>query len=138
MCKILYGTTVAENIQREIAQRIERLGTSPQLAVILVGNVAASKTYVEAKRRACSKVGIHSQLVAFEATIEEAFLLKEIERLNSDTSIHGILVQLPLPPHINQEHIWDKIAPEKDVDGLHPLNMGKNLLGIDGGFIPCT
>lgn len=120
-----------------IVEELKNSGITPGLAVILVGNNPASRSYVRGKQKACEEVGIYSLLLELpEETTEEA-LLQEIERLNHDDSIHGILVQLPLPNHINELAIIEKISPEKDVDGFHPVNVGRMVTGKDA-FLPCT
>lgn len=136
---ILDGKKLALEIQGEIAQKVLSLKIrKPGLAVILVGNNAASKTYVNAKNKACHAVGFYSQTIELPDTIAESDLLKQIELLNIDPMIDGILVQLPLPPHIDEKKITAAISPSKDVDGFHPLNVGKMLLGEEDGFLPCT
>lgn len=137
---ILSGTLVAEHIEEEICQKILSLpaGPKPALAVVLVGDNSASHTYVNMKKKACLSVGIQATVNHLPASTTEKELLDYIHRLNQDPLIHGILLQLPLPQHLSSQHIIQHIDPLKDVDGLHPLNMGKLLLGITDGFIPCT
>lgn len=135
---ILAGKKIAEAIENEIREKISRLSQKPHLAVLLVGEHLPSHTYVGVKKRACESVGIELTLLKVPATIKEEELIEQIEEWNQNPSIHGLLVQLPLPPSINTVKIVEKIDPEKDVDGFHPLNMGKLLLGVPGGFIPCT
>ncbi|MDA0748051.1 MAG: bifunctional methylenetetrahydrofolate dehydrogenase/methenyltetrahydrofolate cyclohydrolase FolD, partial [bacterium] len=110
---------------------------TPGLAVLLVGDNPASATYVRNKQKACEAVGIYSLKRKFDADFSEADLLKVISELNEDTAIHGILVQLPLPGHINENRILNTLSPEKDVDGLHPVNLGRLQRGEEG-FLPCT
>ena len=139
--KIIDGKKIAEQIRQEIAQQTEQLKTSrgitPGLAVVLVGNNPASEVYVRNKQKACEKIGLLSELHRFPEDTSQDLLLKKISELNHDDKIHGILVQLPLPPHINEQSILQSIRPEKDVDGFHPVNMGKLAQG-EPGFVPCT
>lgn len=135
---ILLGTTVAETIQSELKQKVESFKKKPALAVVLVGNVAASHTYVAVKKKACELVGIESQVHTFDEKVSFEVLFKKIEELNNNPDINGILVQSPLPPHIPFDKIIEGINPDKDVDGFHPLNMGKLIMGLPGGFVPCT
>jgi methylenetetrahydrofolate dehydrogenase (NADP+)/methenyltetrahydrofolate cyclohydrolase len=107
------------------------------LAVILVGDDPASHSYVKGKQKGCEEVGIYSELIKLDATITEERLLQEIDRLNEADNIHGILVQLPLPKHINEDAVIERISPEKDVDGFHPISVGKMMIGQDT-FLPCT
>ena len=136
----LDGRVIAEQIQRELLDQVGALkknyNISPGLAVILVGNDPASLSYVRAKTDACIKLGIESSQLNFDENISTESLLDEIESLNANPDIHGILVQLPLP---NQEEdsVINTISPEKDVDGLHPVNLGRLMRGEDG-FLPCT
>lgn len=138
MTRILSGKIVADEIRQELSQKILKLTDSPALAVILVGDNPSSQTYVGVKSKAAESVGIHSIVHRLAASISEKELLYLIQTLNHDPKINGILVQLPLPPHLNSSKITESIDPNKDVDGLHPLNMGKLLLGSQEGFIPCT
>lgn len=134
---LLSGTTLAQTIQSELKKKIEGFKQKPTLAVILVGSVAASHTYVGVKKKACEEVGIHSEVHTFDETVSFETLLKKIHELNANPKINGILVQSPLPAHIPFDKIIEAIDPNKDVDGFHPINMGKLILGIPG-FIPCT
>lgn len=137
---IIDGKKIADEIQQEIKLTIQQLSASrqPCLAVILVGDHAPSQIYVNRKTQACEEAGIQSIKRTLPATISEAELLAEIERFNQDPAIDGILVQLPLPPHINPTTVTYHINPKKDVDGFHPSNVGKMLIGETDGFIPCT
>lgn len=136
---IIDGKAIASQIQQEIKEAIERMpGRKPGLAVILVGTHAPSQIYVSRKTQACESVGIHSIRRELSSDITESMLLQEIQALNNNPNIDGILVQLPLPPHINPLTIIHHISPEKDVDGLHPMNVGKLLIGNTDGFVPCT
>lgn len=136
MHKIIDGKKIASDILEELKKEIERT-QKPGLAFILVGENTASKTYVKMKKIACEKVGIRSFDFEFENITEKA-LIELIEKLNHDKKVDGILVQMPLPAHINPVNIINAIDPKKDVDGFHPLNMGKLLLGEEDGFLPCT
>lgn len=134
------GKQISAEIRSEVAAEVVRLkaaGVEPGLAVILVGENPASVSYVTAKERACEEVGISSFPIRMTADTEEAVLLAEIERLNQDPAVHGILVQLPLPKHIDEAAVIRAISPEKDVDGFHPISLGKMVLGEDT-FLPCT
>jgi methylenetetrahydrofolate dehydrogenase (NADP+)/methenyltetrahydrofolate cyclohydrolase len=136
---IMDGKQVAEKIQQEIKEIIHRYtDRKPCLAVILVGNHLSSQIYVNRKTQACEAVGIKSIKKDLPATISEKELMAEVEAFNQDPLVDGILVQLPLPPHINPTRITYCISPDKDVDGFHPFNVGKLLIGETNGFIPCT
>lgn len=135
---IIDGTAIASDIQQEIHDKVKNLTRKPCLAVILVGENLPSQIYVKRKIEACSKIGFRSILRRFPDTISEKELLDQLEILNHDDSVDGILVQLPLPQQINPLVIIHQINPEKDVDGFHPINVGKLLIGDDRGFVPCT
>jgi len=138
--KILDGRQIASQMREELKGRIAGLvqrGIRPGLAVILVGDDPASKSYVTAKEKACEEVGIYSSDNRLSAATTETDLLGLIERFNRDPKIHGILVQLPLPKHINEERVLNAICPEKDVDGFHPVNVGRMVIG-QRCFLPCT
>jgi methylenetetrahydrofolate dehydrogenase (NADP+)/methenyltetrahydrofolate cyclohydrolase len=111
---------------------------TPGLAVVLVGDDPASAVYVGAKEKACAEVGIWSETTRLPATTSQAELVAVVERLNDDRRVHGILVQIPLPRHVDAEAIVQRVRPEKDVDGFHPMNLGKLLAGSTDGFAPCT
>ncbi len=136
---LIDGKKIAAEIKDEIAQKVLQLqGRKPGLAFILVGENPASQSYVRSKKKACAETMIASTLVELPASISESDLLKQIELLNRDPQIDGILVQLPLPSHIDERAVTFAIDPKKDVDGFHPLNVGKMLLGEEDGFLPCT
>lgn len=136
---IIDGKKIALEIQHEIAHEVALLqGRKPGLAFILVGDNPASQTYVRAKKKACAATGIASTLLLLPNTISEEELLAHIYQLNLDPHIDGILIQLPLPLHINDRAVMFAIDPNKDVDGFHPMNIGKMLLGEETGFLPCT
>lgn len=139
--KILDGKKAAQAIKDElridVAQRSNEGKKVPHLAAILVGNNGASETYVAAKVKACEETGFKSSLIRFEESISENKLLEKIEELNADPDIDGILVQLPLPKHISDENVINTISPDKDVDGFHPVNIGRMVQGLPA-FIPAT
>ncbi|MBQ5400538.1 MAG: bifunctional 5,10-methylenetetrahydrofolate dehydrogenase/5,10-methenyltetrahydrofolate cyclohydrolase [Treponema sp.] len=137
---IIDGKAVAAEVKADVAEKVRKLnekGVEPCLAVVLVGNNPASVSYVTGKRKALAEAGMVDRSIELPESISEVELLSEIDRLNKDPSVHGILVQLPLPKHISEEKITNAIVPEKDVDGFHPVSMG-NLLSGKKGFIPCT
>jgi methylenetetrahydrofolate dehydrogenase (NADP+) / methenyltetrahydrofolate cyclohydrolase len=138
---LLDGKAFAKKIRSDLATRIRtfsaRTGTIPGLATLLVGDNAASKVYVGSKVKACGEVGIHSRKLELAADLAESSLVKEIDALNGDPAIHGILVQLPLPKQIRPERILDAVDPSKDVDGFHVINAGRLATG-QPGFVPCT
>ena len=136
---LIDGKKIALDIHAEIEQRISNSrGRKPGLAFILVGENPASQTYVRSKKKACSATGIASTLIELPANASLADLLHHIGQLNKDPLIDGILVQLPLPAHIDEPTVMRAIDPHKDVDGFHPLNVGKMLMGDESGFLPCT
>ena len=140
MAKIIDGKAIAAKIRGEIAEEVKRLeveGVKPGLAVVLVGEDPASKVYVRMKEKACQDVGIFSDEYKLHAETSEADLLALIDRLNDDPRIHGILVQLPLPKQIDTEKVLEAISPHKDVDGFHPYNVGRLVVGKPL-FQPCT
>lgn len=137
---VIDGKAVAAEVKSDVAAKVRSLnekGVKPCLAVILVGQNPASVSYVTGKRKALLEAGMVDKSIELPETITEGELLSEIDRLNKDSSVHGILVQLPLPKHISEEKVTCAISPEKDVDGFHPVSMG-NLLSGKKGFIPCT
>ncbi|MEC7108354.1 MAG: bifunctional methylenetetrahydrofolate dehydrogenase/methenyltetrahydrofolate cyclohydrolase FolD [Verrucomicrobiota bacterium] len=138
--QLIDGKSISADIRNELKHRIADLnkrGVIPGLGVILVGDDPASKSYVAAKERACESIGIYSDDNRYSSKITEKDLLDKIESLNNDPKIHGILVQLPLPSHINSTLVLNAITPDKDVDGFHPVNVGKMMIGEDS-FLPCT
>ena len=136
---ILDGREIAKEIEKEVAHAIHKhKGRKPGLAFILVGDNPASRVYVSKKKKKCAEVGILSFDRELKEDISEEKLIQEIQALNGDERVDGILLQLPLPSHIDVNFVISTIDPNKDVDGLHPLNMGKLLLGESGGFSPCT
>jgi methylenetetrahydrofolate dehydrogenase (NADP+)/methenyltetrahydrofolate cyclohydrolase len=138
---LIDGRAIAAQIQRELAQRIAELkkrGVQPGLAFVRVGENPASKVYVNRKEKACAELGIFSETRVLPETASEAEVLTLLEKLNTDARLHGILVQAPLPKHIRESAIYSSVLPQKDVDGFHPVNVGKLLLGDQTGFQPCT
>lgn len=138
--KVIDGKKISLKIMEDLNKEIEKLKELkivPGLAVIIVGNNPASKTYVNSKERTAEKLGIYSLKYELEETASEKELLKVIEDLNSNDRIHGILVQLPLPNHIDSKKVLRSISVDKDVDGFHPENIGKMIIG-DEAFLPCT
>ncbi|MFM1857294.1 MAG: hypothetical protein RLZ05_354 [Bacteroidota bacterium] len=133
----LASQAIKEELRLSVAQRVAEGKKVPHLAAILIGNNGASATYVAAKVKACEETGFKSTLIKFEDTISEDSLLAKINELNNDLDIDGILVQLPLPSHIAEEKIITAIDPEKDVDGFHPINLGRMVQG-QASFIPAT
>jgi methylenetetrahydrofolate dehydrogenase (NADP+) / methenyltetrahydrofolate cyclohydrolase len=139
--KVLDGTAIGQAIRAEVAEQVARLaatGRKPGLAAVLVGEDPASAVYVRSKGKACEEAGMHSVTIRLPATTTEAELLETVDRLNADLQIHGILVQLPLPKHINSERVLRRIDPAKDVDGFHPVNVGKLVIGDRTAFRPAT
>ncbi len=139
--RILDGAILATAIQDEVREQVATLaekGIVPGLAVILVGNDPASAIYVRSKGKACAAAGMHSVTIELPADTPEAELLATIARLNADPTIHGILCQLPVPPHINTDRVLQAIDPDKDVDGFHPINVGRLALGDPAAFRPAT
>lgn len=138
---IIDGKSISAKRKDELKIKIEKMKQAgkriPQLTVILVGNNQASQTYVRNKERGCAYVGMLSDIILKDENISEDELINEIKRLNNDANVDGILVQLPLPAHINENKILDLIDPSKDVDGFHPTNVAKLMLG-QNGLVPCT
>ena len=139
--KIISGTEIAKQIREELKKEIKELkekhGVTPGLATVLVGADPASKVYVGQKKKSCSNLGIYSESIDLPGDISEEELLSLIEKLNKDPRIHGILVQLPLPKQINESRVIYAIDPAKDVDGFHPVNVGKMVIR-EKCFLPCT
>ncbi len=138
---LIDGRAVAAQIQSELTQRVAALkarGVQPGLAFVRVGEDPASKVYVGRKEKACAELGITSETHVLPEQTSEAELLALLAKLNSDSRLHGILVQAPLPKHIRQEVVYATVLPTKDVDGFHPVNVGKLMLGDETGFQPCT
>lgn len=139
MTKLLDGKSLAQAIHQDLKSEISTLaGRKPGLAFILIGDDPASQSYVRMKKKGCGEVGIHSEILTLSETVSQESLLGEIDRLNRAEHIDGILVQQPFPSHISVAAINEAIDPAKDVDGFHPMNMGRLLLGEDNELIPCT
>lgn len=140
--KIIDGKGFSKKVQQQVKEEHEILkdktGKTAGLAVIIVGENPASQVYIRNKTRACENVGFYSETIELPASISEDELVEEVKKLNENDKINGILVQLPLPNHIDEMKIINTISPEKDVDGFHALNVGKMVLGDKTGFLPCT
>lgn len=136
--QLIDGKHIASQIEHDLKKMIGTLTRPPGLAFVLVGENPASRTYVRMKKKKCISLGIVSKDKEFPESVSEHDLLKHISHLNSDPTVDGILVQLPLPKHISTPKIMEAVSPEKDVDGFHPINIGKMLLGEIDGFLPCT
>ena len=135
------GVAVARDVRHQVASDVTRLvqsGLRPGLAVVLVGDDPASAVYVRSKGKACEEAGIHSVTIRLPAETSQNELLAQVDALNDAPEIHGILVQMPLPRHLDADAVIRRIRPDKDVDGFHPVNVGKNLIGERDGFVPCT
>ena len=139
--KLIDGTALAAKMQAEVAVRVAALaakGVTPGLTVVLVGDDPASAVYVGAKERTCNELGMRGETIRLPASTSQAELVAIVDRLNADPAVHGILVQMPLPKGIDPDEIVRRIRPDKDVDGFHPVNVGKLLIGEHDGFAPCT
>lgn len=141
MYKIIDGKQISSDIKLEIAEEVKKLkekgGKIPHLAAVLVGNDGGSETYVAHKVKACEQVGFNSTLVRFDADVSEKELLAKVDDLNNDPDIDGFIVQLPLPDHISENKVIEAIDPAKDVDGFHPVNVGKMVVGLPS-FVSAT
>jgi methylenetetrahydrofolate dehydrogenase (NADP+)/methenyltetrahydrofolate cyclohydrolase len=138
---LLDGAKVASQVQADVATRVAALkarGLTPGLSVVLVGDDPASAVYVGSKERTCIELGMRGETIRRPATISQRELEDIVDRLNDDPAVHGILVQMPLPKHMNSDAVLRRIRPDKDVDGFHPVNVGKLLIGEKDGFAPCT
>lgn len=138
--KEINGRDLSVELKEEMKKEIEVLkesGIVPGLTVVLVGDNPASRSYVNGKKKASTEIGINSNIIELPVDTTEKQLLQQIEDLNNDPAVHGILVQLPLPDHIEEQQVIETISPEKDVDGFHPINIGKMMTGQDT-FLPCT
>ncbi|MGA0790046.1 MAG: bifunctional methylenetetrahydrofolate dehydrogenase/methenyltetrahydrofolate cyclohydrolase FolD [Pelagibacteraceae bacterium] len=137
---IIDGKKIAENLRETLKKQIQQIPSNqpkPGLTVILIGEDPASQIYVRNKEKFANEIGINSKVLRFDSSITEEALTKEIHKLNQDREVHGILVQLPLPKHINSKNIINQIEPSKDVDGFHPINVG-NLSSGNDALVPCT
>jgi methylenetetrahydrofolate dehydrogenase (NADP+)/methenyltetrahydrofolate cyclohydrolase len=141
MYKLIDGKKVSSDIKQEIAEEVKTFkqekGKAPHLAAVLVGNDGASETYVAHKVKACEQVGFRSTLVRMDSTVTEKELLDKVDELNADNDIDGFIVQLPLPDHISEDKVIEAVDPSKDVDGFHPVNLGKMTIGLPS-FVPAT
>ena len=138
---LIDGAAVGRLVRRDVAAEVERLkavGITPGLSVVLVGDDPASAVYVRSKGKACEEAGMRGETIRLPAETTENALLAQVDRLNADPNVHGILVQMPLPRHIAADKVIRRIRPEKDVDGFHPVNVGKLSIGERDGFVPCT
>lgn len=138
MAKLIEGKVVAQKILENLSDEILFLNKKPSLAVIIVGDDPASKIYVNLKKKKAQELGITSQVIEMNASVTEQELLDKIDELNNDKEVNAILVQLPLPAHINTQKVIEKISPIKDVDCFHPYNMGKIAAGLKPYVYPCT
>src|SRR4030043_74519 len=139
--QIISGNEIAKSIRAEIkteVAKLKQLGIEPGLVVIIVGEDPASQVYVRKKGEACNELGICSETMRLPASTTEEELLKLIDQYNNDPKFDGILVQLPLPKHISEEKVLIRIDPSKDVDGFHPINVGKLVVGSTDCYLPCT
>ena len=139
--ELIDGRAIAKKVRADVAERAKKLlarGVRPGLAVVLVGDDPASAVYTSAKAKAAEEAGFYSLNLRLPADTSQADLLSRVDALNSDPKIHGILVQMPLPKQIDPDTVIRRINPSKDVDGFHPVNVGKMLIGERDGFIPCT
>jgi methylenetetrahydrofolate dehydrogenase (NADP+) / methenyltetrahydrofolate cyclohydrolase len=139
--ELIDGRAIARKIRADVAERVKKLasrGVKPGLAVVLVGDDPPSAVYVSAKGKAIEEAGMYSITICLEADTSLSELIERVDALNADPRIHGILVQMPLPKQIDPEFVIRRVDPRKDVDGFHPVNVGKMLVGERDGFIPCT
>jgi len=139
--QLIDGTAIGRLVRRDVAEEVERLkalGITPGLSVVLVGDDPASAVYVRSKGKACEDAGMRGETIRLPADTSEDALLAQVDRLNGDPKVHGILVQMPLPRHMSADKVIRRIRPEKDVDGFHPVNVGKLSIGERDGFVPCT
>jgi len=141
MAEIISGREISKQIKQELSERVQELAVQglrvPAIAVVLVGTDPASVSYVRGKHKACAEIGIRSEDINLEESVSEQELCTIIRKLNADDAVDGILVQLPLPPHISEKRVTELIDPEKDVDGFHPINLGRLMSG-NPSFLPCT
>jgi methylenetetrahydrofolate dehydrogenase (NADP+) / methenyltetrahydrofolate cyclohydrolase len=139
--RVIDGAAIAERVYTEVRSEVERLGArgiTPGLSVVLVGDDPASAVYVRSKEATSRELGMAGETIRLPVSTSETELLATVDRLNESGAVHGILVQMPLPRHIDADRVIRRIAPEKDVDGFHPVNVGKMLIGALDGFVPCT
>jgi methylenetetrahydrofolate dehydrogenase (NADP+) / methenyltetrahydrofolate cyclohydrolase len=139
--KLIDGAAIGRSVREDVAKQVARLktlGVVPGLSVVLVGEDPASAVYVRSKGKACEEAGMRGETIRLPADTSEAQLLEQVDALNADPRVHGILVQMPLPKHMSADKVIRRIRPEKDVDGFHPVNVGKLSIGERDGFVPCT
>jgi methylenetetrahydrofolate dehydrogenase (NADP+)/methenyltetrahydrofolate cyclohydrolase len=139
--KLIDGVAIGRLVRDAVALEVSRLkglGVVPGLSVVLVGDDPASAVYVRSKGKACDEAGMRGETIRLPADTSEAQLLAQVDALNADPRVHGILVQMPLPRHMSADKVIRRILPEKDVDGFHPVNVGKLMIGERDGFVPCT
>lgn len=136
--KLIDGKEIAHKIEKELKRKVDSFPRPPGLAFVLVGDNPASRTFVNMKKKKCLEIGIASKDKEFPVSVSEYELLLHIEGLNKDSTVDGILVQLPLPKHISTQKVMESILPDKDVDGFNPYNVGKMFIGETDGFFPCT
>ena len=139
--ELIDGAKIARRVRDDVAHDVAALrgrGLTPGLTVVLVGDDPASAVYVRSKGKACDEAGMASETIRLPAATTQDELLRHVDRLNADPLVHGILVQMPLPKHINSDTVLRRMNPAKDVDGFHPINVGKLLIGEKDGFAPCT
>jgi len=135
--QLIDGKKTSSEIKAEIAEEVKKMNRKPHLAAVLVGHDGGSETYVAHKIKSCEEVGFKSSLIRFEDDVTEEELLKTVDKLNKDADVDGFIVQLPLPKHIDEQKVIEAISPEKDVDGFHPVNLGKLVAGLDT-FVSAT
>ncbi|MFP4620902.1 MAG: bifunctional methylenetetrahydrofolate dehydrogenase/methenyltetrahydrofolate cyclohydrolase FolD [Bacteroidales bacterium] len=139
--ELIDGKKLSSTLKDEIAREVEEIkkigGKTPHLVAVLVGNDPASETYVNNKEKACNKVGIESEVIRLEESISQEDLLKKVDELNNNPEVDGFIVQLPLPEHIDDQKVIEAVDPKKDVDGFHPVNMGRMVLGLSS-YLPAT
>ena len=135
--QLIDGKKTSSDIKAEIAEEVKKMNRKPHLAAVLVGHDGGSETYVAHKIKSCEEVGFKSSLIRFEDDVTEEELLKTVEKLNNDSDVDGFIVQLPLPKHIDEQKVIEAISPEKDVDGFHPVNLGRLVAGLDT-FVSAT
>ena len=139
--KLIDGTAIGRLVRDDVANdvaRLKALGITPGLSVVLVGDDPASAVYVRSKGKACEEAGMRGETIRLPADTSEAQLLEQVDALNADPRVHAILVQMPLPRHMSADKVIRRLRPEKDVDGFHPVNVGKLSIGERDGFVPCT
>lgn len=138
---LIDGVAIGRRVRADVARDVSKLkekGIIPGLSVVLVGDDPASAVYVRAKAKACEEAGMRGETIRMSAESSEVDLLSQIDALNEDPHVHGILVQMPLPRHMSTDKVIRRIRPQKDVDGFHPVNVGKLMIGERDGFVPCT